>query len=584
MEYLVLARKWRPQRFEDVVGQDHVVKTLRNAIRQGRVAHAIILSGPRGVGKTSVARIMAKAMNCVEGPTETPCNRCTICREITEGISVDVREIDGASHRGIDEIRNLRENIKFAPFSSRYKVYIIDEVHMLTREAFNALLKTLEEPPSHVFFIFATTESHKIPPTILSRCQCYEFRRIPLKLIREVLEKIAAKEGVRISGTGINWIARAGEGSLRDAQGVFDQIVSYAGFDVDDGSIKELLGCMDRQFLHRMSEAVLEKNAGVCLRIMEEVYYAGLDMHYFYQMLLNHFRDLLLVKLIGTEKNVLEVGEEEQELMRVQVGGVSRETLHRFLDILIAEEESVRRSQNPRVVIEAILVRMACIEPLVPLDTILSKMEGIEKRLMSGRSSLSCEKRYEVNNRREEVRSTELFDSLDTGVTREAERVQERSLSFSSSRWEDFVAFVRKRSSPLWSKIQQGKFLGCENKRIRIGFSKDFIFLDDIREKTQSDVLTSLAREYFADDVTVRIETLEEDEYSRDSNDTHVHGDPTSRKNNNARQEVLNHPLLQKVLDVFEGAVVREVLTRPRKDGIMIRQTEGESSDELHHS
>jgi DNA polymerase-3 subunit gamma/tau len=199
VEYLVLARKWRPQVFEDVVGQDHVVTTLRNAIRLGRVAHAFIFSGPRGVGKTSVARILAKALNCEKGPSEIPCNGCTNCREITEGSSMDVREIDGASNRGIDEIRELRENVKFSPSSSRNKIYIIDEVHMLTKEAFNALLKTLEEPPPNVIFVFATTETHKIPATILSRCQRYEFKRISLKEITATLRKIAEGEGIKIS-------------------------------------------------------------------------------------------------------------------------------------------------------------------------------------------------------------------------------------------------------------------------------------------------------------------------------------------------------------------------------------------------
>ncbi|MEN6330501.1 MAG: DNA polymerase III subunit gamma/tau, partial [Smithella sp.] len=207
MEYLVLARKFRPQSFEDVAGQEHVVKTLRNAISQGHVAHAFLFSGPRGVGKTTIARILAKSLNCEKGPTPTPCNECSNCKEITDGSSLDVREIDGASNRGIDEIRELRENIKFVPAAARYKIYIIDEVHMLTREAFNALLKTLEEPPSHVKFIFATTENYKVPATILSRCQCYDFRRISLKEIAANLQKVAEAEEIQISEAALSWIA-----------------------------------------------------------------------------------------------------------------------------------------------------------------------------------------------------------------------------------------------------------------------------------------------------------------------------------------------------------------------------------------
>ncbi|HPX31796.1 MAG TPA: DNA polymerase III subunit gamma/tau, partial [Smithella sp.] len=295
MEYQVLARKFRPQTFEEVAGQAHVVKTLRNAIAQGRVAHAFLFSGPRGVGKTSVARILSKALNCEKGPTPTPCNQCSNCIEITNNSSLDVHEIDGASNRGIDEIRELRENVKFAPASSRYKIYIIDEVHMLTDPAFNALLKTLEEPPAHVVFIFATTESHKIPATILSRCQCYDFRRIPLKEIIANLELVASKEGINISPIALSWIAEAGDGSMRDSQSIFDQVISYAGLDVKDADVEESLGLAARQYLFRLSEAVLNQDAGSCLIILEEAYLAGIDMKYFYQMLLKHFRNLLLV-------------------------------------------------------------------------------------------------------------------------------------------------------------------------------------------------------------------------------------------------------------------------------------------------
>ncbi|MEQ8151847.1 MAG: DNA polymerase III subunit gamma/tau, partial [Smithellaceae bacterium] len=372
MEYLVLARKFRPQSFEDVAGQEHVVKTLRNAISQGHVAHAFLFSGPRGVGKTTIARILAKSLNCEKGPTPTPCNECPNCKEITDGSSLDVREIDGASNRGIDEIRELRENIKFAPAAARYKIYIIDEVHMLTREAFNALLKTLEEPPAHVKFIFATTENHKVPATILSRCQCYDFRRISLREIAGNLQKVAAAEKIRISEVALSWIAEAGDGSMRDAQSIFDQVISYAGVNISDADVEDILGLVDRRYLLRLSEAVLQRDAGTCLIILEEAYMAGLDMRQFYQMMLKHFRNMLLVKIAGDGSSSFDINAEQIAALRKQVINTTRETLQRYLEILLGEEDSFRRSQEARLKLETIIVRMAYLEPVIPLGDILS--------------------------------------------------------------------------------------------------------------------------------------------------------------------------------------------------------------------
>ena len=378
MEYQVLARKFRPQTFEEVAGQEPVVRTLVNAIAQGRIGHAFLFSGPRGVGKTSVARILAKSLNCEKGPTATPCNKCTNCKEITEGRSMDVREIDGASNRGIDEIRELRENVKFAPAASKYKVYIIDEVHMLTREAFNALLKTLEEPPGHVIFIFATTENHKVPATILSRCQCYDFRRISLSQIAANLGRLAAKENIVISATALSWIAEAGDGSMRDAQSIFDQIISYAGQNISDEEVEDILGLSDRKYLYRLSEAVLARNASDCLSILEEAYLAGVDMKHFYAMLLKHFRNLLLVKIAADGSSSFDIAPEQVEKLKIQTNNTTRETLQRYLEILLDEADNLRRSQEVRMKIEAVLVRMAYLAPVlpaVPVECILNCLQ-----------------------------------------------------------------------------------------------------------------------------------------------------------------------------------------------------------------
>ena len=271
MSYIVLARKWRPQNFDEVVGQPHITTTLKNAISLGRVAHAYLFTGPRGIGKTSTARILAKALNCTQGPTIHPCDRCDSCKEIMVSNSLDVLEIDGASNRGIDEIRNLRENVRFAPAKGRFKVYIIDEVHMLTQEAFNALLKTLEEPPHHVKFIFATTRPHKIPPTILSRCQRFDFKRIPVNDLLAKLKNIAEVEKLKVSKEALFYIARVSEGSMRDAESILDQLASFCDSTIEVNDVVSVLGKVDQDVLFELAQALIDKDAGKGLGLINEL-------------------------------------------------------------------------------------------------------------------------------------------------------------------------------------------------------------------------------------------------------------------------------------------------------------------------
>jgi len=542
VDYLVLARKWRPQVFEDVVGQDHVVKTLKNAIRRDRVAHALIFSGPRGIGKTSVARILAKALNCEKGPAETPCNECTNCKEITEGVSMDVREIDGASNRGIDEVRELRENVKFLPLTSRYKVYIIDEVHMLTKEAFNALLKTIEEPPPHVIFMFATTEVHRVPATILSRCQRHEFRRMSIKQISATLRKIATAEGIEVSDAGLSLIAEGAEGSLRDAESIFDQVISYAGTVVKDGDVETLLGFTDRKLLYDISRAVIGRDARAALGILDEGYYAGLDMKQFYQMLQRHFMNLLLVKVADGAGRFIDLPDFEVTELKKQVGSASGETLKRLLDILMAEGEEVRKSLDPKLNLEFILVKMASLEPLIPVHELLDRVEGMERRLTGKAQPLKASPIAPKEPEREKAAPTEMPVVEPTA----------------GDLWEGFKETVKKRSNPLWSMIEPGSLVGYEKGYLRIGFPKGYVFLDHLNDPFQKDRLAAIGRDFFGEEVTVKIEAGVGD----GSITAPGNGLPANGGNNDIKKEALNHPMVQKVMDIFEGAEIKEIITR----------------------
>ncbi len=365
--------------FEEMIGQKHVVQTLKNAVKNGRVAQAYIFSGMRGVGKTTTARILAKALNCQHGPTPNPCNKCEFCREINEDRSVDVLEIDGASNRGIDEVRSLREGVKYRPIHSRNKVIIIDEVHMLTREAFNALLKTLEEPPPHTIFIFATTEFHKVPATIISRCQHFEFKKISQKDIINHLLDITKQENITISAYGLNMIAEAADGSLRDAQSLLDQAVSYSGENISDEDLKEILGAISREVLFGFSSIILDEQPDRVFPLVENVIAKGYDLRFFYKELIHHFRNLLLVKSTKNPRELLALSEEDIKALAQETEKSSAEDFLRYLVALQQGEQGLKFSSHPRIYLETLLVKLCHFRKIVPLEDLMQNIEALKK-------------------------------------------------------------------------------------------------------------------------------------------------------------------------------------------------------------
>ena len=515
MSYVVLARKWRPQSFEDIAGQEHVTHTLRNAIRAQRVAHAYLFTDVRGVGKTTAARILAKALNCEKGPTETPCNECSQCHEITKGSSIDVLEIDGASNRGIDEIRQIIENVRYQPAKCRFKIYIIDEVHQVTKDAFNALLKTLEEPPPSVKFILATTEPHRLPETILSRCQRYDFRRISLREIIARLGAIAKSEGLKITDGALALLAREADGSMRDAQSLLEQVLAGAepsdgkgeAASVDETLLQEMLGLAERRVLYELSAAVLAGDARKCLALVAEMVRQGRDLNRLSRDLVEHFRNLLVARLTGKQPAgssaapLLDLPDQEIADLTEQTGAVSVETLLDYFDFMAAGDEEIARAATPRFALETVLIRLASLPQSLPVAQLVERLERLAgKAPPSAKPQISTTRPSPIATA---PRATVVSGSptaaavapLVEGVPRQGE---------SGQAWREFVAFVGKEQKFLASHLESAAALSLPPDPLKIAVSERH-HLAFLQDGDNLATLNDLARRFFAQEVSLQI-------------------------------------------------------------------------------
>jgi DNA polymerase-3 subunit gamma/tau len=578
MSYLVLARKWRPQVFEDVIGQRPITQTLQNAISQKRVAHAFLFTGARGVGKTSTARILAKALNCETGPSINPCNQCKTCHEISSGTSMDVIEIDGASNRGIDEIRELRENVRYTPAKSQYKIFIIDEVHMLTREAFNALLKTLEEPPPHIIFIFATTEPHKIPSTILSRCQRYDFKRIPLKEIVESLKKITEEEKVQISQRGLLYLARESEGSMRDAQSLLDQVISYAGKEIRDEDIVEVLGLVDQKILHDTLEAIADRDAGRCMDVVEQVYLYGYDVQHFCRELLHSLRNLILMKVSQHPGHLIELPEEELQVLRKLAERFPFDHLNHLFNLLLKGEEEVAQSTFPRTMLEMTLIRMATLRPVLAIEDILKKLEGLERTRPPSnvqpvdREGPAREKRKEFKEagppkEPKEPKEPQRDDAPSSKRTENSADSQDpdhspgeepggESQKAREETWKELVSFTRTRNPVLGAFLAFGNLVQLNEEKIEIGFEKDSFHYERMLETENRSQLEKICRDYLAKETKLVISPIGQRVKSKGRVALDIVKSEENGQGKPLEKGQEGNPLIQETLRLFNGRIV----------------------------
>ncbi|MEN6485697.1 MAG: DNA polymerase III subunit gamma/tau [Syntrophobacteraceae bacterium] len=569
MTYLVIARKWRPQTFEDVVGQPHVTRTIQNAIRLGRVAHAYLFTGARGVGKTSVARIFSKALNCEHGPGPVPCNECSNCREITQGNSVDVLEIDGASNRGIDNIRELRETVRYRPAKSRYKIYIIDEVHMLTTEAFNALLKTLEEPPEHVLFLFATTEPHKIPSTILSRCQRFDFRRISTQQTVDHLADIARREGAGLSEAVIYAVAREADGSMRDAQSLMEQLLAFSGDGLSDEEILDVLGVVDRRSVHRVAEAVLAGDVRTCVDVVSDLHRRGIDSRRFCQQLCDHFRNLLLVALGADGGGALDIPESEREMLKRSTAGTTAESLYLCFQMILKAEEEIRRSTLPKIALEMLLLRLTQLPRLETIDGVLDTLRRIEGRLGEGlpgaaaalqpavRKPVARESAVAPQSPRPETRHPD--EAREPAAPSPAAREPSRPAGpfvpeETAARWPAFLAQLRDGDPVLAAKLTGSRIVGASETGVEMEVLE--VYQDTFKEPQALAKLTAAAAAYFGVELSWTLR-------GRSTMDERDDGQEAKRSRSQARRTIMEHPVVLQALEILGGELLEVKVRKP---------------------
>jgi len=572
MSYIVFARKYRPQTFDDIVGQPHIITTLKNAISQNRTAHAYLFAGPRGVGKTTTARILAKAINCEKGSTVDPCNSCTSCKEITSGTGLDVLEIDGASNRGIDEIRNLRDNVKFSPSKGRFKVYIIDEVHMLTTEAFNALLKTLEEPPPHVKFIFATTQVHKVPPTILSRCQRFDFRRISAKDTFESLKKIVKSERLSVKDEALTMIAKYADGSMRDAQVVLDQIASFVQGEVGIEDVSKMLGVVDDEVLFGLSRAIAEKEPVGALKIIDRIVNEGKDIVQVVLGLIEHFRNLSIVKISDNLNSLIDADPEKIKDYEAESKRFTIEEMLYVIYTLSNTIDFIRKSSLSKIPFEAAILKLTKRDSIMRLTDIMDRINGLGagKETMGQLRAEIPVKEVRPNMVKDEASGKPKIPEEEavSKNTEEPQKAPARSAALDEvlSSWTGVISYIMAKKISIASYLQEGYPVNLEANTLTIGFPKEFQFHKEVLETPDNRLLIEEAiSKVLSVDLRVALILVEPANVQNRNKTGYFEKDISedlSNKGESVKKDI--DPIVQSALEMFGGNISNEKSRKER--------------------
>lgn len=521
MSYTTLYREWRPKNFSDVVGQNHITVTLKNQILNNRVAHAYLFCGTRGTGKTSMAKILAKAVNCLDIQQGEPCNECEMCKKINQGISMDVIEMDTASKRKLEDIKDVIENVKYPPQEGKYKVYIMDEVHMLTQEAVNAFLKTLEEPPLNVIFILATTDPQKLPVTILSRCQKFDFRRIKSSEIFNRLRAIVNEEGIFADDRSLNLISRICDGAMRDALSVLDQAISMGSGKVEYNSIVDMLGLVTNENLFHLTDSIIEKNVELSMKVIDDIVLSGKDIYNFIKEMIVHLRNLLMVKVSNNPEEILDISEENIELLKKQAQKIRVEEIMRHINIFQDAEEQSKWVKQSRIYLELAVIKMCKIEYDTSKEIMLSRLNKLEEAFKQGGMKVFHEKipSKELGISRDIIKKDNIIGEVNRHDNREKNLISKGTqsiieenmyskitLDIVKKRWKDILELFKSRHyMVLFAALTTGKIVNCEKGVITIEYDKNYAFHKQRLEKQENiKIVEQIFSEILKEKVTVR--------------------------------------------------------------------------------